>query len=265
MRIMAKCASVLMVLACAGLGLQASATTFSIGGASIMQFGDPSVDPTYIPTGTADFSVDQVNDVLTLTLTSTSPEELARWSVLQGLTFDIAEDNITLTPISAFGDHLVDPFVEGGEPIAVGFPMDNVDISDQWAFKDNILAGALGTYGVGSAGDILGGLDSFGDKDCFTDCTGNAPNGSDYGIVGPDFNAALDGLDNAGPHVQSTVTFLFGIGGTNAASLDMGDFENVNALYGTVGATVVPEPSGALLCGLGFATAGWRVRRGRRN
>ena len=235
-----------------GLAAQAGATPISIGGNSITPI-DPDIDASFIPTGTADFRFK--DGKLMLVLTSTSPAEPANWAVLMGVTFDIAGAlAISLTPISATAESLINP---------MGV---DTDVEGQWAFKDDIAAGNLGSYGVSAAGDILGGIDTFGNKDCFADfgqCDQGAPNGADYGILGSDFDesTANKGLLKSGPHVQSSMTFLFSIDGDDADLLDMGDFENVQALYGTVGATVIPEPSTALLFSIALLAVGARSRR----
>ena len=132
------------------------------------------------------------------------------------------------------------------------------NLSSEWAFKDNISAGSsalgpLGSFGIGAVGDINFGLDTFGTPDRFDTSTNlfgpASPDGIDASIVGPNVNFLADGFPTQGPLVQNQMVFIFDIsGGTLLAS----DITNVQPLFGTDGATLVPEPTTIVLLGLGL-------------
>lgn len=248
----------LALLGAVGLGSDpAHATTFTWSGMAIS-----GEDPTFFPSGTATFEID--GSQLQLTLTNTSPLIEAIGEALSGLTWDITDSTVTLSPVSA-------TIASGSSLVGVGATnLSGVtNLSGEWAFKDDISAGLsgtdvpLGSFGVGSIGDINFGADTFGIKDRFDPTTNvfgvENLNGIDGAIVGPQTDLTTDGFKSQGPVVQSSMIFLFDFTG----SLDLTDIINVQPLFGTDGATRVPEPSTALLVASGLLGLGvlGRTRR----
>ncbi|MBI1927244.1 PEP-CTERM sorting domain-containing protein [Candidatus Poribacteria bacterium] len=200
-------------------------------------------DPNVRPSGSAVFDV--TGSTLTITLTNDTSDTLtAIGQVLSILTWDITDAGVTLTPGSAL-------IASGSSLVGTGATLDT-DLSREWAFKSNISAGSLGSFGIGAVGDILFGTDTFGVGDRF-DTSGNlfgpdSPDGIDAAIVGPNVDLTADGFPTQGPLVQNKMNFTFTISGT----LDAGEITNVQPLFGTDGAPVIPEPSTIVLLGIGL-------------
>ena len=241
--------SLLILALSIGLSSSAGATTIasgSWGGAPIVN-PDPGDDP-FSPSGSYSFDYDPGSMQLELVLTSTS-SEVANWNLLAGLLWDV-EGSITLAPVSATAEALVNPVQPGN------------DVSGHWAFRSNISVVNFGSYGVGGAGDILFGEDTFGDKDCFIgDCLGNSPNGADYLIAGDTADFTQDGLPSSNPLIQNSATFLWDVTGDDK---DTFSISNAQPIFGTDGAPIIPEPSSALLAGLALLAVRAGIRRTHR-
>ncbi len=219
----------------------------------------------FYPSGTAAFSYDDT--YLTLLLTNDSSQEIiAIGEVLTGLTWDF-EDSITLDPIFPDGAVLEDSRLVGFRATS------DTDVSTEWFYKDNIdagesLLGPIGSYGVGTVGDINLGADTFGKWDRFdveqgsppyftgTNLFGpDAPDGIETGIVGPSVDLTADGFPTQGPLVQGNpggpgqILFKFQV---LDGDLDESDITNVQPMFGTDGALLVPEPATLLLLGSGL-------------
>jgi hypothetical protein len=242
------------VLVAAAGAAQASTVTWGCGiGADIDScLGivpiDPDLDPAFHPEGSASFHVE--DGELRIVLTSTSPEEPAAWAALSGLSFDVTLADVTLTGVSATAEALVPV---GG----------SLDIGAEWGF------GSFGfaDFGIASVGTINGVDAGFGGVCISGPCAQGKPNGVDYSIVGPSFEQSNAGFANANnqPVVQSQVTFVFDIGGTNADTFTMADIANVTPYFGTNGAPIIPEPRAVALYSIGLLVTGLVLRRsGRR-
>lgn len=246
------------VLAVAGLGTNARAMSMTFNWSGVAIQGE---DPNVLPSGTATFEV--TGSTLKLTLTNTTSGITAIGQVLTGLTWDMTA-GIVLDPVSA---------VLGSTTVLVGAGATTAtDVSGEWFFKDNISAGdSIGSFGVGTMGDINFGADTFGVFDAFggTNLFGPAgPNGIEVGVLGTDVDFSGGGFQNQGPLAQGEnntpgqIVFTWNL---TSGSLDPeSDITNVRPLFGTDGALVlVPEPSGALLAGIALLFVGLRSR-GRR-
>jgi len=222
-------------------------------------------DPLFTATGTADFNIS--GTTLDILLTNTSTDQLTSiGQSLSVLTWDITNADISLSAVSAVmytGSQLV-----GYD--ATSFP-GITDLSSEWGFKEDIAAGNLGSYGVSAVGDILFGADTFGRWDRFDNSTnlfgpdnGNL-NGASGAIVGNNVDFTSGGFKNKGPFVQNQMLFAFNIVSTEGATLAYSEITNVNSLFGTDGAALVPEPTTIALLGIGLAgLAGVEVRRRRK-
>jgi len=149
----------------------------------------------------------------------------------------------------------------------------DTDLSSEWAFRDDVSAGSspsgpLGNYAIGAMGDINFGVDSFGKRDRFDTSTNlfgppsGSLNGIDGGIVGPNVDFFSGGFTSQGPIVQNEMEFTFTISG---GSLTMDEITNVQPLFGSDGAPLVPEPASLIVWSLLVLTATgtcwWRRRR----
>ncbi len=236
-------------------------TIFTWGGAPIT--GEAGVEyPTFFPEGKAVFDITSPGTLtLNLTYTGSSEMMLSINEALTALTWDLEGFGGSLTADSAWvasGSSLVGANLLTWDALA-GDPN---DLSGQWAYKDNIVAADLGSYGVGTMGDILFGTDTFGNFDIIDPSKTwitPAPGGADFAIVGSDIDLTHDGYASQGPMVQSSMVFTFNFTGDLSESM----ITNVNPLFGTEGAPV-PEPGTLSLMGIGLVgLAFWRNRQGK--
>jgi hypothetical protein len=218
----------------------------------------------FTTSGTADFTVDSTTSTLTITLTNTTSDlSLAIGEVLTALTWDISDPTVALSPVSAL-------IASGSQLVGFGATSDT-DLSTEWAFKDDLAAGStalgpLGSYGISSVGDVNLGVDSFSPNDRF-DTNGNlfpppsgSLNGVEGGIVGGNVDFGSDGYTSKGPVVESQMVFTFDFTG----DLQESDIGNVQPLFGTDGAPLIPEPGAVTLFATGLFVAGGLIRRSRR-
>ena len=127
--------------------LQAGSVVFTWSGSPIT-----GEDPGYLPSGSALFEIS--NSTLTLTLTNTTTQtSMSIGQVLTILTWDITDGGVLLTPMTAS---------IGGDSSLMGagsLSVSTDDLSGEWGFKDNLLAGSagfgsIGSFGVSSVGDV---------------------------------------------------------------------------------------------------------------
>lgn len=237
------------------LSAPASAITFQWSGTI------DGEDPSVTVAGTAEFTI--TGSTLEIYLTNTGTDTItAIGQILTILTWDM-DSTAALTVESAMIN-------TGSTLIGIGATSD-MNLSGEWAYKDDVSAGDVGSYGLSSVGDLLDGVDSFGRWDIIRylesanedmNLWGSplSPNGISGGIVGDDVDLSGGGFLNAGPMVQNSMLFTFSITG----NLSEDDFSNVEAFYGTDGAALlVPEPNTLLLLGLGLIGIwGWTRRFG---
>lgn len=227
-------------------------------------------DQTFLPTGSAKFEISGLQ--LKLTLTDTSQRQWAQGQALTALLWDLEDQDVVLAPLTAM--------IAAGSKLVGANAVDGItDLSSEWGFRSDIVAGPtqagpLGSFGVSSVGEInfgdenpQGAGDSFGPTDRFDTSTNlfgpNSLNGTSGGIVGLDPDLTLGGFKKKGPLVQNQMVFTFDIiGGT----LTDDEIVNVQPLFGSDGAPLlVPEPSTliiwTLLGALGISFAWQRKRR----
>ncbi len=234
-----------------GIAAPAWASTFTFDSLPIV-----GEDPSFLPDVTVEFEIIEPESVLQITLTNNSSAEFAIGQALSGVYWDITTASV-LT---------VDTALIGAGSALVGFAATgDTDLSSEWAFKDDVSAGTLGTFGISSVGDVLFGTDTFGSADRF-DPDGNlfpppsgSLNGIEGSIVGPNItDFSVDGFDSQGPVVQNQMVFRLLISGQ---ALTMDDIENVAVLFGTDGAPLIPEPTSAVLFLVGALAVGKATRR----
>ena len=262
-RYLAKYGIVPLLVLCAFVFISSDsvkAETFSWSGAISGE------DPSFTAEGTADFTIEDIGGVdhLQLVLTYTTGDELTTiGQTLTALTWDITGDSasITLTGVSAIMEDGTDLFFSDGSSITkASF---GGDLSGEWGWSDDYSgeiteAGAtLGDYTVSSVG--LG--DIFGPDDRFTDTNQYGIvnlNGSGGSIISGSTDLTSGGFQsvNNEPWVASSMVFLFEINSV----LDLGDIDNVVALFGTDGAPI-PEPTTMLLLGSGLVGLALCARR----
>lgn len=157
---------------------------------------------------------------------------------------------ITLTPQTALigqGSLLVGP--------NAGTQFTN--LSSEWGFKGDLMAGAsesgpIGSFGISAVGDVNFGADAYGPGDRF-DTSMNLfppPSGSLNGAEGSLVGLSLSpNVGFKGPVVQDQMVFTFEIWN---GSLEPYGITNVQPMFGTDGAFLVPEPASVLLLGCGL-------------
>ena len=238
-------------------------------------------------TVTATFGISYENLVLygttrgTLTLLlvyNDSSEPLSTiGQALSGFTWTMNGFTGSLTATSAkvgagsnlVGENLAEWIAAGG---ATG---EFTDISGYWMFKDDVAGGTtyngtpIGNYGVGSIGDINGGVDTFGNGDRigtpYPNSAYHSGNG-DFMIIPDELVLTdatkpwVDGFKRQGPMVQDSVLLTFEFDGDSLSKSMIGDGV---FLFGTEGQPLVPEPGTIALVGAAFAAA-VLVRRRRR-
>ena len=245
----------------------------SINSAKAVSFswsGTVGVDTSVNVTGTAEFIL--TGSVLELILTNTTSDALTvKDQALSGLTWDFGSS--FTGSLSRTGD--MAEVASGSTLIDIlgtDYSTAPDDISGEWAWKDDISTTnpVLGQYGVGAMGDILGlgggtsGQDTFGGNDLF-DTSGDGPGSPDYMIINNNIaDFTQNGGWNNGPFVQNAVKFTWDVSG-DISTLDLNEIDNINALFGTDGQTIVPEPATVALLGIGLVgLAGSEVRRKRK-
>ena len=241
----------LIGLALVGMAAPAWASTFTFNSQPIV-----GEDPSFLPDVTADFDIIESGSVLQITLTNNSSSEFAIGQALSGVFWDITTASVLTADTALVG--------AGSSLVGFGVTLDT-DLSSEWAFKDDVSAGTLGTFGISSVGDILFGTDTFGSDDRFDTSTNLFPppsgslNGIEGSIVGPNItDFTVDGFASQGPLVQNTMVFRIDISGD---PLTMADITNVAVLFGTDGAPPIPEPTSTVLFLVGALVVAGAIRR----
>lgn len=247
-----------------------SSLTCSWSGIAI---NNPDVDPNFTPEGNAVFEFSGDTSTLKITLTYTGFDGITadpqtgltgQNMVNTGLLWDFAPDTIAAMNVSVLTSADL-----------VGTDADRFatfDLAEHWAYREGIVADDLGSYGIGAIGDIYFGEDSFGAHDLISGTTfENQPDGTDWGLVpngylwdcstlktsGGCTGVYPDGFQKQGPFLDNSI--MVTIAYDREFGLD--EIANVQPIFGSEGAPLIPEPTAALLFGVGFVVVGWAVRR----
>ena len=168
--------------------------------------------------------------------------------LFSGLLWDIDAAGVTLTATSAqvaSGSQLVN--VNAGGTVT---PVAGTDLASYWAFRNDLTSEIDVQYAVGAMGDLLFNTDLLG-TDSMIDGDGLPPSPGqlDYTIIGNNIASDVNsGIINNGPLVQNAVEIHFAYTG----SFGELDIKNVQPLFGTDGAPLVPEPTTLILLGSGL-------------
>lgn len=245
------------LLGCCVAGEMASADPmeFSWGGAPIV-----GEDPSFLPSGTAQFTVN--GNLLTIVLSNTSSQQMTGLGqILTGLTWDVSGSPGALMSGSA---------TIGAGSGLVGPASGTTNLSGEWGYQGNLTAGsspsgAIGSHGVSAVGDVNLGADTYGPSSRFnTSSNLSGPSsgslgGVDYGILGSNVNVSASPFLNQGPYVQGnspgTMVFTFNFTGA------VGAITNVQPFFGSDGAFLIPEPVTFILWGAGLTGLGGYLRR----
>jgi hypothetical protein len=254
-----------------------SATMFHWSGSPIA--GETGKEyPTFFPEVSAEFKIHDFTSTMTLTLTYIGASEIMASinQTLTGFLWDITDPDVRLTALLAKVADSSSLVNDIDNVIPGSTYLDTGDLSGQWAFRDDISAGfsalgPLGAFGVGTMGSINFNADVFGSHhviDSGKTEVNPAIGGVDFGIIHPDSVGAIEfskgGFQQQGPMVQNAMVFTFGIIHDSGGTLTEDEIANVQPLFGSEGAPLVPEPSTFALFGigiLGVIAYGWRRRR----
>ena len=160
---------------------------------------------------------------------------------------------------------LAESFVGAGSAQATAdlTTADGLDVSGHYAYKGDLNVDGLGLHILSSVGDVNFGEDTVGTADLLpgfiSSVENNPPNGTQFSIVDDSTCSAgtCDGQnggfqDRLGrAWIQNSVTALMYYEG------ELEDINNIVAIFGTDGVTgPIPEPSAALLYGVGLVVFG---------
>jgi hypothetical protein len=281
------------LLCLATIATLAFATSAHADSITVPGGGGPIVgeDQSFVPTvsATFDFSYTTAGDltdgqlVLTLTYITGSRDLITIGEALSSATFELGGYTGTLGAVSAIvasGSSLTGTNLNNWTNAANWAGLSVNDVSGYWKFKDSVDTslvhpdgGTIGGYGVSGVGDLLNGLDSFGNGDIIdssktlpktgadteTDDTFKAGQG-DFMIVPTGTDFTKDGFTSQGPMVMTQLDITFNFSGSDDLTSAM--VGNVDFYFGTDGQPIVPEPGTLGLFGLalgGFWL--WRRRR----
>jgi hypothetical protein len=261
--------------------------TFDFSGGQILGGEDPSFEPDVTAKFTFDETCMTSSCNLTITLTYNDSGGLPTiGEALAGVRFDAfsSGNQIDLAVILSASTVSAESLVGAGSDDALsdfGTTLNsNVDVSAHWGFASGS-SGSLGSNlfsSVGDAfssvGDAFPDMDALGTEDLFGGTLSsielNAPNGTPFSIV--DVNTCTGPLDTptcgdlkggfqdshnlAWIQNEATGTLVYD-GSTNKLT----SVGTVNPLFGTEGRPLVPEPSAALLFGIGLLMSSQAIRR----